>query len=73
MVKPFCFAEDDMFKYLFDSLPGIEIFAIGSLFFFMAFFIVIIYRVIRMNKGYLKKAAQLPFDSTNNQGDHYNG
>ena len=61
-----------MFKYLFDSFPGIEIYAIASLFFFMVFFIAILFRVIRMDKAYIHKLARLPLDSMPNDGDQNN-
>jgi membrane protein CcdC involved in cytochrome C biogenesis len=66
-------AKEKMFKYLFDSLAGIEIYAIASLFFFMAFFFVIVNWVIRMDKNYIKKMGQLPLDSQKNDGDQQNG
>lgn len=60
-----------MFQYLFDSIPGIEIYAILSLFFFITFFIAILYWMIRMDKDYIKKVSQLPLDSIQNQEDPY--
>lgn len=61
-----------MFKYLFDSFPGIEIYALVSLFFFMVFFMVILYRVIRMDKAHIRRVAQLPLDSIQSEGDQHN-
>ena len=61
-----------MFKYLFDSFPGIEIYTLASLFFFLAFFIIILYWVIRMDKAHIRKVAQLPLDSIKNEGDKNN-
>ena len=58
-----------MFKYLFDALPGIEIFAIIALFLFVGLFIVILIWVIRVDKDYLKKMRQLPLESLQNDGD----
>lgn len=52
-----------MFKYLFDALPGIEIFAIIALFLFIGLFIVILIWITRIDKEYLKRMRHLPLDS----------
>jgi hypothetical protein len=58
-----------MFKYLFEALPGIEIFATIALFLFIGLFIGILIWVIRIDKDYLKKMRHLPLESLKNDGD----
>ncbi len=62
-----------MLKHLFESVPGIQIYAIVVLLLFFAIFLLIIIRVWRTDKQYLKKMSELPLDQTNTHGDkrHY--
>ena len=62
-----------MFKYLFDSIAGIEIFPIISLILFFGLFIGIVIWAIRADKNYLKKMEELPLDVSNNNGEQDNG
>jgi len=62
-----------MFKYLFDSMAGVEIFPIISLILFFGLFIGIVIWAIRADKNYLKKMEELPLDVSNNNGEQDNG
>ena len=62
-----------MFKYLFDSMAGVEIFPIISLILFFGLFIGIVIWAIRADKNYLKKMEELPLDVSNNNGGQDNG
>jgi len=62
-----------MFQYLFDSIAGVEIFPIISLFLFFGLFLGIVYWAIRVDKNYLKKMEELPLDVSKNNGEQNNG
>ncbi len=62
-----------MFKYLFDSIAGVEIFPIISLILFFVLFIGIVVWAVRADKNYLKKMEELPLDVSNNNGEQKNG
>lgn len=62
-----------MFKYLFDSIAGIEIFPIISLLLFFGLFIGIVYWAVRADKKYLKKMKELPLDVSKNNGEQNDG
>lgn len=62
-----------MFQYLFDSIAGIEIFPIISLFLFFGLFLGIVFWAVRADKNYLKKMEELPLDVSKNNGDQNNG
>ena len=62
-----------MFKYLFDSIAGIEIFPIISLLLFFGLFIGIVVWAIRADKNYLKKMEELPLDVSKNNGEQNDG
>jgi preprotein translocase subunit YajC len=51
-----------MLKNLFESMPGIQVYGIAVLILFMILFIVIIFRIMRTDKQYLKKMSELPLD-----------
>jgi tellurite resistance protein TehA-like permease len=55
-----------MYKEVLQSIKGADIYAIISLFIFIVFFIVIVVRLLRMDKSYLKKMENLPLESENN-------
>ncbi len=55
-----------MYKEVLQSIKGADVFAIVSLFLFIFFFLVVVVRLIKMDKNYIKKMAHLPLDSENN-------
>ncbi|NWF88511.1 MAG: cbb3-type cytochrome c oxidase subunit 3 [Ignavibacteriaceae bacterium] len=55
-----------MYKEVLQSIKGVEVFAIISLFLFILLFVVIVFRTVKLDKKYLNKMAQLPLDSENN-------
>lgn len=58
-----------MFEHLFDSIVGVETFALISLFLFFALFLGIVYWAVKADKKYLKKMKDLPLDNTKNNGE----
>ena len=58
-----------MLKQLFESVPGIQIYGVAVLILFIALFLLIIIRVIRTDKQYLKKMSELPLDHALKQGE----
>lgn len=52
-----------MFKHYFEQIHGIEIWPIISLIIFFTFFLGLIWWVIKVDKGYLKKMENLPMDN----------
>ena len=62
-----------MFKYLFDSIAGIEIFPIISLLLFFGLFIGIVYWAVRADKNYLKIMEELPLDVSKINGEENDG
>jgi cytochrome c oxidase cbb3-type subunit IV len=62
-----------MFQYIFDSIAGIEIFPIVSLFLFFGLFLGIVYWAVRADKDYLKKMEELPLDVSKNNGEQNDG
>lgn len=55
-----------MYKDVLQSISGIDVYAIILLTIFILFFIIIIVRLLRMDKNYLKKMEQLPLESETN-------
>jgi cytochrome c oxidase cbb3-type subunit IV len=55
-----------MYKEVLQSISHVDVYAIISLTIFILFFIIIILRLIRMDKNYLKKMEQLPLEPENN-------
>jgi len=55
-----------MYKEVLQSISHVDVYAIISLTIFILFFIIIIVRLIRMDKNYLKKMEQLPLEPENN-------
>lgn len=55
-----------MYKEVLQSIKGIDVFAAVALIIFMLFFVLIVIQLVRLDKNYLKKMAQLPLDSENN-------
>lgn len=55
-----------MYKEVLQSIKGIDVFAAVALIIFMLFFVLIVIQLVRLDKNYLKKMAQLPLDPENN-------
>ena len=55
-----------MYKEVLQSIKGIDVFAAVALIIFILFFVLIVIQLLRLDKNYLKKMAQLPLDSENN-------
>lgn len=53
-----------MFSQYLNSIEGVEIFPIISLILFFAFFIGMLFWVLRMDKKYITEMENLPLDST---------
>jgi len=62
-----------VFQFLFESTPGIHIFAIVALLIFIVIFTIILIWVIRVDKAYLKYLQYLPLESENQDGDKDHG
>lgn len=65
-----------MYKEILQSIEGVSIYPIISLIVFILFFTAIIIWMIRVDKNYIKKMENLPFDNLeennfNNTGDLY--
>ena len=58
-----------MLKQLFESVPGIQIYGVVVLILFITLFLLIIIRVIRTDKQYLKKMSELPLDHALKHGE----
>lgn len=58
-----------MLNRLFQNVPGIQIYGIFVLLLFFIIFIVIVIRVWRADKQYLKKMSELPLDQTLTRGE----
>ncbi len=55
-----------MYKFVLQSIEGIEIFPIISLTIFFVFFVLLIYVVYTMDKSWLNNMASLPLDKKDN-------
>ncbi len=53
------------FSRYFEGIENIEIWPIISLIIFTVFFIVLLYGVFKMDKKYIKKMENMPFDKNN--------
>lgn len=51
-----------MFKHYFERIEGIEVWPIISLIIFFTFFVGLIFWVIKMDKKYVRKMENLPFE-----------
>ena len=56
-----------MFKYYFEQIQNVAIWPIISLTIFFAFFIALIWWVIKVDRGYIKKMKQMPLDKDGEQ------
>lgn len=52
-----------MFKHYFEQLDNFQIYPIISLTVFVAFFVGLIWWVVRTDKKYVQKMKQIPFES----------
>jgi len=62
-----------MFENYLSSIEGVGIFPIISLLIFFTFFIALAIWAIRVDKNYLKKMQELPFETTKPQNNNFNG
>lgn len=65
-----------MYKELLQSIDGVSIYPLISLVVFVIFFIVMLIWMIKVDKNYIKKMENLPFENEeennfNNTGDLY--
>lgn len=61
-----------MYKNVLESIQGVEVYPIISLAIFILFFVVMIYRIIKMDKQLIKKMESLPLDNINYEGEKEN-
>jgi cbb3-type cytochrome oxidase subunit 3 len=62
-----------MFKDIFESMSGINIFGLISMIFFFLVFLGVIYWAIRADKKYLEKMENMPLESSKTDGDLNHG
>ena len=62
-----------MFKDIFESMSGIEIYGLISMFFFFVVFLGVIYWSIKVDKNYLSKMEKMPLDSSKINGEANDG
>jgi hypothetical protein len=55
-----------MYKDVLQSIKGVDVFAIISLIIFLLFFLIVVIKLLRMNKDQLKHMAELPLEPDNN-------
>ena len=65
-----------MYKELLQSIDGVSIYPLISLVVFVIFFVVMLIWMIKVDKNYIKKMENLPFENEeennfNNTGDLY--
>lgn len=65
-----------MYKEILQSIEGISIYPIISLVVFVLFFVIILVWMLKVDKNYIKKMENLPFEKEeennfNNTGDLY--
>lgn len=62
-----------MFENYLSSIEGVGIYPIISLLVFFIFFVALTIWAIRVDKNYLKKMQELPFESTKPLNNNFNG
>jgi cbb3-type cytochrome oxidase subunit 3 len=62
-----------MFKDIFESMSGINIFGLISMIFFFLVFLGVIYWAIRADKKYLEKMENIPLESSKTDRDLNHG
>lgn len=55
-----------MYRDVLQSIKGVDVYAIISLIIFILFFLVVVIKLLRMNKDQIKYMAELPLESENN-------
>lgn len=55
-----------MYRDVLQSIKGVDVYAIISLIIFVLFFLVVVIKLLRMNKDQIKYMAELPLESENN-------
>lgn len=55
-----------MYRDVLQSIKGVDVYAIISLTIFFLFFLVVVIKLLRMNKDQIKYMAELPLESENN-------
>ena len=55
-----------MYKELLQSIEGIEIYPLISLFIFLALFIGVVIWIVKLDRGYLKEMEKLPLEDDEN-------
>jgi cbb3-type cytochrome oxidase subunit 3 len=63
----------NVIRDLIESMAGIEIFGLLSLFIFLIIFSAVIYWTIKADKKYLDKMKNLPLDNSSMNGDVNHG
>jgi cytochrome c oxidase cbb3-type subunit IV len=53
-----------MFKHYFEGAENIAVGPVISLIIFFVFFIILLYWVLKVDKGFINKMKDLPFDDT---------
>ena len=64
-----------MIKEVFQTIGGIETYAIIGLVAFVVFFIAVVIWTVRLDKGYIKEMGELPLAHSSEdsfEGDRYN-
>lgn len=62
-----------MFREIFESMSGVDIFGLFSMILFFIIFLGVIYWVIKVDKKYLNKMENMPLDSSKIDGDLNHG
>ncbi len=55
-----------MYKELLQSIEGIEIYPLISLFIFLALFVGVVIWIVKLDKGYVKEMETLPLEDDEN-------
>ena len=62
-----------MFRDIFESMSGIEIYGLVSMIFFFLVFLGVVYWSIKADKNYLSKMENMPLDSSKINGEINHG
>ena len=62
-----------MFKEMLNSIEGISIYPIISLIVFVLFFVIILFWMFKVDKTYIKKMENLPFEKDEKNNFNYTG
>jgi hypothetical protein len=58
-----------MFRELFESVSGIEIFGIVAMMFFLLTFLIVIYWSLKVDRSYIRKMEQMPLEKRETNGE----